>query len=128
MDNDFKLTIKDTDAGRVINFLNNSNEFVEVVFAIDGKEVKFGREYRPEEKGYGYPPKLEKEVKRMKNNSPLPFRLLRGGEVKAYVFRGAGAYHDRDIDKPTWIRHRLVSSVKFRRKDVQPCEVLSVRY
>jgi hypothetical protein len=83
---EFKLMIKEIDGIKVINFANNSDKFIEVIFTIDNKDVKFGFEYNSELKGYAYPPKLEKEVKRMKDDSPLPFRWLRSGEVKAYVF------------------------------------------
>lgn len=124
----FKLAIKEIDGVKVIDFANNSDKFVEVVFTIDNKDVKFGFEYRPELKGYAYPPKLEKEVKKMKDGSLLPFRWLRSGEVKAYIFRGNGSYHDRDIDKPTFLRHRLVKSIRFKRTDTQPHEILAIKY
>lgn len=125
---DFKLSIKELDGAKVINFANHSTDFVEVIFTIDDKEVKFGSDYTPEQRGYAYPPKLEKEVKKMKDGSLLSFRWLRSGEVKAYIFRGMGTYYEKDIDKPTFLRHRLVKSVKFKRKDKQPFEILTLKY
>jgi len=124
----FKLAITENNGLRVINFANNSEDFVEVIFTIDGKDVKFGFDYRPDIKGYAYPPKLEKEVKKMKDGSPLNFRSLRSGEVKAYIFRGVGKYYEKDLDKPTFLRHRLVNSIKFHRTDEEPCEILIIKY
>jgi len=124
----FKLNIKEIDGVRVINFKNNTENFVEVIFAIDGKEVKNGLPYSPELKGYAYPPRLEKEVKRMKNGKLLPFRLLRSGKLTAHIFRGTGSYYDEDLDKPTFLRHRLVKSIKFKRVDQEPYEVMEVEY
>ena len=124
----FKLSIKELDGARVINFMNNSDDFVEVIFTIDDKEVKYGHNYNPDLKGYAYPPKLEKAVKKMKDGTQLPFKWLRSGEIKAYIFTGKGTYYDRDIDNPTFLRHRLVKSIKFKRTDVTPCEILSIKY
>jgi len=122
----FKFEVLEKDGVRVINFANKTDEFVEVVFTINDKEIKCGQVFSNETRGYAYPPKLEKEVKKMKDGSPLPFPWLKTSEVKAYIFRGIGKYYDRDLDKPTFLRHRLVRSIKFDRTDKVPSEVLAV--
>ena len=124
----FKLNVKELNGSKVINFTNNLDQFVEVIFTIDGKEVKNGLAYSPKLKGYAYPPKITKDVKRMKDDSPLKFRMIRSGEVSAYIFRGKGSYYDKDIDKPAFLRHELVKSIKFKRTDKEPYEIITIKY
>jgi hypothetical protein len=123
----FSLSLGQIDGKRIINFANNSQKFVEVIFTIDDKEVKEGKALGPIIKGYAYPPKLEKPVRITKNGQVLPFNP-RGGMVKAYVFSGDGQYKPEDIDKPAFLRHKLVDKVKFKRTSDQPIEVLQIRY
>lgn len=123
----FKLSITNLEGKKVINFANNSNDFVEVVFTIDGKEVKRGKDITSITKGYAYPPNLEKTVKKMEDGSLLPFSE-NGGEVVAYIFGGSGKYKDEDIEKPAFARHQLVSKVKFKRSSNEPIEILKVTY
>ncbi len=52
----FNLSIATLDNRKVINFANNSKDFVEVIFTIDGKEVKEGKDLVQETKGYIYIP------------------------------------------------------------------------
>ena len=120
------LSIKAIAGQKVIDFANNSKEFVEVVFTIDGREVKEGKPFDASVKGYGYPPKLQKPVKKMKNGSPLPFG--KHGQVLAYVYAGTGSYKDEDLIKPTFLRHQLVTRIGFKRKSNEPIEVLKVTY
>lgn len=123
----YNLSIINLEGQKVINFANNSKDFVEVVFTIDGKEVKEGKELTKNTKGYAYPPKLEKPVKKTKLGLPLQFNS-HGGEVVAYIFAGEGKYKEEDIDKPTFLRHKLVDKIKFKRTGDQPVGVLKVRY
>ena len=123
----YNLSVINFEGKKVINFANNSKDFVEVIFTIDGKEVKEGRELIQNTKGYAYPPKLEKLVKKTKAGMPLQFNS-RGGEVVAYIFAGEGKYKEEDIDKPTFLRHKLVDKIKFKRTSDQPVGVLKVRY
>ena len=124
---DFELSIKNLDGKKIINFANNIKDFIEVIFTIDDKEVKEGKEISEETKGYAYTPKLEKPVKKMKDNSPLQFNL-NGGEVIAYIFEGEGKYKDEDIEKPTFLRNKLVDKISFKRKSNKPIKILKVRY
>ena len=123
----FNLSVTTLDNRKVINFANNSKDFIEVIFTIDGKEAKEGKELTQDTKGYAYPPKLEKPVKKTKAGTPLQFNP-RGGEVVAYIFAGQGNYKDEDIDKPAFLRHKLVFKIKFKRTSDQPIEVLKIKY
>lgn len=122
------LKIKQTDYSKFIEFANNSDDFLEVIFTIDNKDVKFGKPYSLNLRGYAYPPRFKKPIKKMKNGTLLPFRNLRSGEVKAYIFRGKGAFYEGDIEIPTFLRQKMAKSIKFKRTDNEPCEVLSVKY
>ena len=57
-----------------------------------------------------------------------PFKLKIRETDGAYVYRGKGAYYDADIDKPAFLRHRLVKSIRFRRTDTAPCQILIAKY
>ena len=123
----FELSVVEREGETIIHFANRSNDFVEVIFTIDGKEVKEGGKVTASTKGYAYPPKLEKPVKKMKNGIPLPFGNY-GGEVAAYIFSGQGEYKREDLEKPAFLRSRLVDKVKFKRTSDQPVQVITVRY
>lgn len=123
----FSLSINYIEGKKVIEFANNSREFVEVVFGIDGKDARHGLRLSPDTKGYGYPPKLEKPVKKLKDGSPLPFSPA-GGVVTAQIFGGEGQYRDEDLDMPPFLRHELANKIKFKRTSNQPIEILQVKY
>ena len=123
----FDLSIITIDDKKAINFANNSKDFVEVIFTIDGKEVKEGQTLSPETKGYAYPPKLEKPVKKNKAGESLKFNP-HGGEVVAYIYAGQGSYKDADINKPAFLRHQMVDKINFKRTGGAPIEVLRVKY
>ena len=123
----YELSVINLEDQKVINFFNNSKNFVEVIFTIDGKEAKEGKELTRDTKGYAYPPKLEKPVRKTKAGVPLRFSP-NGGEVVAYIFAGQGNYKDEDIDKPAFLRHKLVDKIKFKRIIDQPVEILKIKY
>lgn len=127
MPSPFSLSIQQLEGRRVIQFANQSSQFVEVVFIIDGKEVKEGKVPTSATRGYGYPPKLEKPVRMMRNGQDLPFGSS-GGTVEARIFIGDGEYHDADLNKPTFLRHTLVDKVRFKRTSAEPTEVMVVQY
>mgnify|MGYP001579996166 CR=1 FL=1 len=123
----FTISIINIEGRQAINFANNSKDFVEVIATIDGKEVKEGNIPNEKTKGYAYPPKLEKPIKKMKNGTSLIFSP-RGGEVAAYIFAGEGKYKDEDIDKPTFLRHKLVDKISFKRTSDKPIEIIKIKY
>lgn len=123
----FSISIIKIDGNKAINFINNSKNFIEVIFTIDGKEVKEGKNLDEKTKGYAYPPKLEKPVKKMKDGTMLPFNR-NGGEVVAYIFAGDGQYKDDDLEKPAFLRHKLVDKISFKRTNDKPIEVIKIKY
>lgn len=122
----FRLNIKEVEGKQVINFANDSTEFVEVIFMVDGKEVKEGKVPDQSTRGYGYPPKLEKPVKKMKNGMPLEIR--HNATVQAFIFPGVGSYKEEDIEKPAFLRHKLVDKFSFRRTADEPIAVLEMQF
>jgi hypothetical protein len=123
----YELSIIQHEGRRVINFANRGSEFVEVVFALNGREVNEDKELSSEIKGFAYPPRLEKPVKKTKRGTPIILGP-RGGEVVAYVFAGDGRYREEDLEKPAFLRHKLVDKIKFKRTSDHPVEVLRVVY
>ncbi len=124
---EYQLSIIEIEGRKVINFANRSSDFVEVIFAIDGKDVNEGKDVSPEIKGYAYPPRLEKPVKKTKKGVPIVLGP-HGGEVYAYVFSGVGRYREEDMEIPTFLRYKLVDTIKFKRTSDQPVEILSARF
>ncbi len=133
MPRNFQMQVLGDNEYKVIDFTNNSPNFVEVVVEIDGKPVK----------GYCYPPFHHKPIRRLRNGDALPFS--RFGLVRAYVYSGIGSYKDdTDYEMPPFIRRklnhqenfntdqmlqeRLRRKVTFRRTSTRPVEVLEVPY
>lgn len=123
----YQLSILEENDKKIINFANNSPDFIEMLFLIDGREAKDGKFPDNSTRGNGYPPKLEKLVKKMRDGTPLRLSTF-GGKVQAKVYPGVGSYKDEDLDKPTFMRHELVDKFTFRRVSDQPIAVLEVQY
>jgi len=123
----YKLDITQKDQNKKIDFANNTNEFVEVVFVIDNKEVKNGQVYSHETRGYCFPPGYNKDIKTMKNGEPLPFG--KKGTVKAYIFEGEGKYKERDYSVPAFISRKMDGrKAIFKRLANTPTQVLEMQY
>lgn len=131
--NNFKLGVVEENNQRVVNFTNNTANFVEVVVEIDGKLVK----------GYCYPPFHHKPIRRLRSGEKLPFS--NAGCIRAYVYAGIGHYKDElGSDVPPFIQRklnhqenfntdqilqeRLKRKVTFRRTSLRPVEVLEIPY
>lgn len=105
-----------------ITFKNNTSDFVEVVFTINGVCAKTGEQYDPNIRGYCFTPGLEKEIKK----TAIPFR--KGDIIKAHIYIGEGEYREEDIDIPPHLRKELVTKIKFTRHiQNKPMEVLETR-
>lgn len=123
----YQLAVIDTDQGKQIDFNNSTSDFVEVLFSIDGKEVKTGAMFDYQTRGYCYPPEHHKPIRMMKSGQELPFKAH--GMVKAYVFAGQGEYKNEDYEVPAFIRKKMRGRiVSFRRQSQQPIAVLEVPY
>jgi len=125
---DFKLEVRKSDNGEYIYFANLTKKFVEVMITLDGMEIMHG--LKPEQciRGFGFTPGLEKNITKMQDGRPLKFHVIRGGTVKAFIFAGVGKYKDADLDKPTFLRHRLVKKFSFHRTSDSPIAVLEAKY
>lgn len=126
----FQLSLATKDGKRTIKFANNTEDFVEVVFAIDDKEAKEGKPFNKAVRGYAYSPKLEKMVTKTKDGQPLPFKAAGHGNVKAYVYRGNGRnmQEKQNLEVPTFVRRQLTQKVHFERTSDEPLEVLQCDY
>lgn len=131
MMNKYKLEITHEEGQPTIHFSNNTKQFVEVVFTIDGKDVKYGKELVDRPRGYGYPPLYRKNIKRMARG----IRITEQSAIKAYIYEGEGKYQEVtqkvDFDIPPFIRRRLGESfipqgkkLLFRRLGRTPQAVL----
>ena len=141
----FELSIVKENNTRQIDFANHSSNFVEVVFTIDNKEVKYGDYFSPSIKGYCYPPSHHKPIRTMKNGSNLPFATR--GTLKAYIYAGTGELIEKNYDVPPFIQFKLNEKrfrddktimrnffsrggerARFRRLGNNPIEVLEIPY
>ena len=120
----YSIKVQSMDEGDFIYFANNTKEFVEVVFVVNGREVRAGKLYVEGVKGFGYAPKLEKPVRKDREGNFIP--LKKGDAVRAMVYRGEGSYKDEDLEKPTFLRHRLIDKFSFKRTSDEPVEILEM--
>jgi len=144
MSKTFELSIVNENNTRQIDFANHSSNFVEVVFTIDNKEVKYGDYFSPLTKGYCYPPSHHKPIRTMKNGGNLPFATR--GTLKAYIYAGTGELIEKDYDVPPFIQFKLNEKrfrddktimrnffgrgerARFKRIGSNPIEVLEIPY
>ena len=104
----FELSVVNDNGNKQIDFANHSQDFIEVVFAIDNKEVKYGNYFAPSIRGYCYPPaniRQPKPIRTMKNGDQLPF--AHQGTLRAYIYSGVGEMIEEDYDVPPFIRFKL---------------------
>lgn len=147
MQNNFHLGLLEDNGKRVVDFTNNTGNFVEVVLEIDGQVVK----------GYCYPPFHHKPIRRLRSGESLPF--ARSGRVRAYVYAGTGSYsqanacrgnyksnykdnvddelppfirrklnHQENFNTDQILQERLKRKVTFHRTNSNPIQILEVPY
>lgn len=135
----FNLKVTDDRGKRVIDFANNTPNFVELVLNIDGQVVK----------GYCYPPYHHKPIRLMRDGSSLP--LSQHGQIQGFVFAGIGQYKKIDdaelavppfirfylnqekfrqegLDMDSVLRQKLAQKVIFRRTGQTPIEIINISY
>lgn len=123
----YELSIQEIDGVRRVHFANNSDQFVEVVVVVGGREVREGCVPSTKTRGFGYPPKLEKFIRKRKDGTPIDLPSS-GGVVRAMVYPGNGSYLECDLEKPTFLRHKMVSKMHFRRTSNEPVMILEKRF
>lgn len=128
MTKQYEISIKHDGGDPTINFANNSNEFVEVTFTVNGKDIKTGQSFTESERGFCYPGHYERNIKQMVSY----IRLKEGDQVRAYIYRGVGKYQEIDFDIPPFIRRKIGqdhSTAKkkaiFKRSTNVPAQVLN---
>ncbi len=109
---DYEISIKNEKGVPTINFANNTDRFVEVVFTVDGNEVKTGKKYSGGERGYCYPDHYERNIK----EAARAIRISDSSNIKAYVYEGSGEYKETDFDMPPFIRRKLGEKVVSENK------------
>jgi hypothetical protein len=126
---DYELNLKEWNGSPSINFANNTDEFVEVVFTIGDIEVKTGKKYSGEERGYCYPDHYERNIKEMARN----VHIDRDSQIKAYIYKGTGKMKESDFDMPIFIRRKLGQETApenkkaaFRRSSDSPSAIISL--
>lgn len=125
-ENQYHLSIQEQDGREMIFFANNTDDFVEVVVTVNGKETKKGQELSEKTRGYAYTPGLRKFIKKRDDGTPIEINS-ETDEIVAYIFSGKGKYKDEDLDKPTLFRNKLVDSVKFKRNSNEPVQVIKIK-
>lgn len=128
MSNQYIISIKDESGVPTINFANNSDQFVEVAFTVNGKDIKTGQAFTESGRGFCYPSHYERNIKQMAGS----IRLKAGDRIKAYVYQGVGKYQEIDFDIPPFIRRKIgqdYESAKkkaiFKRSSNVPARILS---
>ncbi len=67
---------------------------------------------------------LKSQSEKIKLGVLIPVK--KGDVVKAFVFVGVGSYKDADLEKPAFLRHKLIDRFRFKRSSDEPVEVLEV--
>ena len=101
MEKDFELKIVKKDGVNLIDFTNNTQKFIEVVFVVDGKDLKTGEMFNHGVRGYCYPPNYRREIKRSVVN------IASRSKIEAYIYSGTGKYKTQDYEVPTFLRYKL---------------------
>src|SRR3989344_4653720 len=98
----FELRVVSDETGtKVIDFANKSDELVEVVFSVDGKEVKTKQAFSPTLRGYCYPAGHHKPIRKSADGTALAFR--EAGMVRAVVYAGEEVGRaPEEMDVPTF--------------------------
>ncbi len=125
----FELRVVPDETGtRVIDFSNASDELVEVVFTVDGKEVKTNKAFSPALRGYCYPSGHHKPIRKSADGTPLTF--MQSGTVRAVVYAGEEVGRKpEDMDVPTFIWRKMrKNKVRFRRTNTNPIAELEIPY
>ncbi len=113
--------LQKSDTAYTIEFTNNTDAYVEVIFVVDGRELRRAGFLTTNVRGYGIPPKTTKKLTKLVDGAPLPFKTL--SDVRIYMYAGEGRMKPEDLDIPAFIRKELVGRVYFKRTSEQPMEV-----
>lgn len=122
----FQLEVIGEGHDRHIRFTNESDNYIEVQFLIDGLEVKSGKPVSEHTKGYAMYPREHRLLTKTPDHNPLPFAAH--GTVEAVVYEGSGTPVDTAIEMAPFVRRKIGAKIKFRRYSDRPSARLSVVY
>lgn len=126
MTKQYEISVKDEKGMPTLNFSNNTNEFVEVVFTVNGQDIKTGLPFTGTERGFCYPDHYRQHIKKVAPS----IRIKEGDQVRAYIYRGEGKYQKIDYDIPPFIRRKIgegypaAKKVIFKRFSNTPAQSL----
>lgn len=87
MSDKFSLKVITENGEKQVFFANNTDDFVEVILALDGQEIKRGQTVSTQTRGYCYPPRYQRAISKLKSGEALPFKSA--GNIRATVFAGS---------------------------------------
>jgi hypothetical protein len=99
-----------------IDFENASDGYVEVVFAVNGHEIRGGMTVTENTKGFCFPPGYRKAIKA---------DLKPGDTVQAHIYEGDGK-EKLDLDRPAFMRQKEGRRAVFHRASSDPVEILTI--
>ena len=126
MNKEYYINIIKQNGIQKIDIVNNTSNFVEVVLAIDGKDIKHGQTVTQDTRGYCFPPGHQKAIEKTPDLKVLPFK--RKGKVSAYIFQGKGEYKESDLEIPAFLRKKLGQKALFTRSKSESFQKLEVTY
>jgi len=103
-------------AKNALDFKNASKSFAEVIFTVDGMDIRTGEPYSSSLKGYCYPPGYQKEISA---------KLSPGATVIVYVYEGEGR-ESTDYDKPAFLRQGEKRKAIFHRSSNRPSKIIEL--
>jgi len=127
MSDKFNLKVVNENGEKKVFFANKTDDFVEVLLEIDGRELKRGDAVLPSTRGYCYPPRYERAITKLKTGQALPFSET--GKITAKVFAGQALREEEDLDVPTFIWKKMPKkTVHFTRDSDHPFITLEEGY
>ena|GEM_PF-1422363 len=127
MTDPFTLKVVAENGEKKVFFANNTDQFVEVLIDIDGKDARKGQMVSLNTRGYCYPPRYQRAIAKMKSGQALPFQSA--GTIRATIFSGSALRKEEELDVPAFIWKKMPKkSVRFTRDSSQPIATLEQQY
>lgn len=127
MTDQYTLKLVTENGEKKVFFANNTDQFVEVLIDIDGRDARKGQMVSLSTRGYCYPPKYQRAIAKMKSGQALPFQSA--GTIRAIVFAGSALRKEEELDVPAFIWKKMPKkSVRFTRDSSQPIATLEQEY
>jgi len=122
----FKLEVTGDGIERQIRLTNESENFIEAIFLIDGRDAKSGKPFSTTMRGYAMYPREMRSLTQTPAKTPLQFSDH--GQVEVIIYEGAGQPVDSMVEVAPLVRRKIGAKVKIRRFSDVPSAHLTVRY